>query len=144
MSASLSAHAPVPATAAPHLALVAPGAPSRAIRVVVVHQRRIVRAGLRALLERDPGITVVGEAASALELQLLGPRVQPDVLLVGSPALAPEQHPDAATLVLSDELADAHPAALDRAVKGAARRRPQPRTPRLKLIQGGSSWNSAT
>jgi DNA-binding NarL/FixJ family response regulator len=144
MSASVSAHTPVSATAASHLALAEAGWPSRTIHVVVAHEQRLVRAGLRALLEQDTCITVVGEAASGLELQVVGRRVRPDVLLIGSPALAPEPFAGAATLVLGDELADAHPAALVRAVKVAARHRPEPRIPHLKLIQGGSSWNSAT
>ena len=142
MSTSLSALAPAPAPDAPRLALVGAGRPSRTIRVAVVHERRLVRAGLRALLEQDTCITVVGEAASGDEAQALGRRVQPDVVLIGSAALALEPLVGAVTLVLSDELADAHPAALVRAVKGAARRRPQLRTSHLKLIQGGSSWNS--
>ena len=141
---SLSAQTPVPATRTPHLALVGAGGPSRTLRVVVVHERRLVRAGLRALLEQDAGITVVGEAASGEDAALLGRLVRPDVLLIGSPMLEPEPLAGTPTLVLGDQLEDAHPAALVQAVKAAARRRPQTRTPHLKLIQGGSPWNSGT
>jgi DNA-binding NarL/FixJ family response regulator len=144
MSPSLSALTPVPATAAPRLALVEAGRPSRTIRVVVIHERRLVRAGLCALLEQDACITVVGEGASGEDVAVLGRRVQPDVLLIGSRTLAPEPLAGAATLVLGDQLADAHPVELVQAVKGAARRRPETRTPHLKLIQGGSPWNSGT
>jgi hypothetical protein len=140
MSASLSAHAPITATAGLRLALVA--VPFWAIRVVVAHQHRLVHAGLRALLEQDTCITVVGEAASGLELEVLGRRVHPDVVVSGLPALVHEPQARAGTLVVSDELADARAGAPLRAVKGVARRRPQPRTLRLKLIQGGSPWNS--
>src|SRR4051812_8661808 len=126
MSASLSLV--VPHTDAP---------PFSTIRVLVAHERRWVRAGLRALLERDAGIVVVGEAARPEQVVELGRALAPDVLLIGSAELAPAPLHGMATLVLDDE----HPAALVEAVKRAARRR---RTPLLKLIQGGSPWNSGT
>jgi DNA-binding NarL/FixJ family response regulator len=118
----------VPHTAAP---------PSRAIRVVVAHERPWVRAGLQALLECGPGIVVVGQAARPDQVVALGRALEPDVLLIGSAELAPAPLHGVATLVLADE----HPAALVEAVKRAARRR---RIPHLKLIQGGSPWNSGT
>jgi AmiR/NasT family two-component response regulator len=124
MTASLASFAPQ--TAAP---------PCRAIRVLVAHERRWVRAGLRALLERDAGIVVVGEAARPEQVVALGQELAPDVLLIGSADLAPAPRYGMATLVLEDE----HPAALVEAVKRAARRR---RAPQLKLIQGGSPWSS--
>ena len=144
MSASVSTLTPVPANGAPRLALVEAGQPSQTIRVAVIHEHRLVRAGLRVLLEQDACITVVGEGATGEDVALLGRRVQPDVLLIGSRTLAPAPLGGPATLVLGDQLADAHPAALVQAVKGAARRRTETRTPHLKLIQGGSPWNSGT
>jgi hypothetical protein len=118
---------------APHTA----ASPSCGIRVLVAHERRWVRAGLPALLERDAGIVVVGEAALPEQVVALGQALAPDVLLIGSAELAPAPRYGMATLVLEDE----HPAALVEAVKRAARRR---RIPQLKLIQGGSPWNSGT
>ncbi len=105
--------------------------PSRVIRVLVAHERRWVRAGLRALLERDAGIVVVGEAARAEQVVARGRALAPDVLLIGSADLAPATHPGMVTLVLDDE----HPAALVEAVRRAARRC---RSPHLTLIQGGT------
>ena len=121
----------------PSLSLVAPltGAPDM-LRVLVAHERRWARAGLRALLERDPGIVVVGEAAAPGQVVALGQALAPDVVLIGSPALSIGPLSGMATLVLDDE----HPAALVEAVKRAAWRRPR----NLKLIQGGSPWNSVT
>jgi hypothetical protein len=107
------------------------------IRVLVAHERRWVRAGLRVLLERDAGIVVVGEAARPEQVAVLGRALAPDVLLIGSAELALAPLHGMVTLVLDDE----HPAALVAAVKCAARRR---RIPQLKLIQGGSPWNSGT
>ena len=97
------------------------------IRVLVAHERRWARAGLRALLERDGGIAVVGEAARPEQIVALRQTLAPDVLLIGSAKLAPAPLRDMATLVLDDE----HPAALVEAVRRAASRR---RTPDLKLI----------
>ena len=107
------------------------------VRVLVAHEQRWGAGRLRALFERDAGIAVVGEAAGPGQVVALGQALAPDVVLIGSPALAAEPLSGVATLVLDDE----HPAALDRSRrKRAARRRPR----HLKLIQGGSSWNSVT
>lgn len=52
------------------------------LRLVLVDDHQVVRLGLRALLEREPGITVVGEAGSAAEaIQAVG-RLQPDIVLM--------------------------------------------------------------
>jgi DNA-binding NarL/FixJ family response regulator len=117
------------------LSLVAPHSEApELLRVLVADARPWVRAGMRALLERDAGIVVVGEAASPGQVVAFGQALGPDVLLTGSPALAAEPLRGVATLVLDDE----HTAALGDAVRRAARRR---RTPQLEVIQGGSSWN---
>ena len=58
----------------------APG--RRPIRIVVVEDHALVREGTAELLERDPGLTVVGQASSAEEaLKLIG-GLRPDVALV--------------------------------------------------------------
>ena len=58
---------------------------------------------------------MVGEAAGPEQVVALGEALAPDVLLIGSPALAIEPLRGVATLVLEDE----HPAALIEAVKRA-------------------------
>ena len=52
------------------------------IRVVVVDDHAVVRAGLRALLEREPGIDTVDEAANADEAMFRMIEHKPDVLLI--------------------------------------------------------------
>ena len=52
------------------------------IRVVVADGRALSRAGVRALLEREPGIAVVGEAATGDEAVALARRTRPQVMLV--------------------------------------------------------------
>lgn len=52
------------------------------IRVVVVDDHAVVRAGLRALLEREPGIVPVDEAANADEALFRVIEHKPDVLLI--------------------------------------------------------------
>jgi DNA-binding NarL/FixJ family response regulator len=52
------------------------------IRVALIDDQELVRAGLRALLERGDDITVVGEAADAREGVALVVRERPDVVLM--------------------------------------------------------------
>jgi DNA-binding NarL/FixJ family response regulator len=52
------------------------------VRVLLGESQSLVRAGLRALLEDDPGISVVGEAGSGDEATALGERLDPDVVLL--------------------------------------------------------------
>jgi DNA-binding NarL/FixJ family response regulator len=52
------------------------------IRVVLVDDQDLVRAGLRALLDSDPGITVVGEAADGRNGLSVVRQHRPDVVLV--------------------------------------------------------------
>ena len=52
------------------------------ITIVLAEDHHVVRQGLRALLDSEPGFTVVGEAANGLEVADLVERVKPDVLVV--------------------------------------------------------------
>jgi DNA-binding NarL/FixJ family response regulator len=52
------------------------------IRVAVADGQRLVRAGVRLLLEREPGIEVIGEAGTGEEAIDLVRRTRPDVTLV--------------------------------------------------------------
>jgi DNA-binding NarL/FixJ family response regulator len=52
------------------------------IRIVLVEDQRIVREGLVALLEDEPEIAIVGEAADGSEAAELYQRVRPDVVLM--------------------------------------------------------------
>jgi DNA-binding NarL/FixJ family response regulator len=52
------------------------------VRVAIAHGQRLVRAGLRALLEREAGILVVDEASTGDEVVALAQRLRPDVLLI--------------------------------------------------------------
>ncbi|MEV6233686.1 response regulator transcription factor [Saccharopolyspora shandongensis] len=53
-----------------------------AVRVLVVDDHPVVRAGLRALLAGDAGIEVVGEAATAVEAVRQADAFRPDVVLM--------------------------------------------------------------
>jgi DNA-binding NarL/FixJ family response regulator len=52
------------------------------IRVLVADDQAMVRGGLRLILEDQPGLTVVGEAADGAETVALARRLRPDVSLV--------------------------------------------------------------
>ncbi len=51
------------------------------IRVLIADDQDIVRTGLRMILDAQPGISVVGEAANGLEALELARRLRPDVCL---------------------------------------------------------------
>jgi len=52
------------------------------IRVMLVDDQQMVRAGFRMILDAEPEITVVGEAADGLEAVEMVDRAQPDVILM--------------------------------------------------------------
>ena len=49
------------------------------IRVLLVDDHELLRAGLRCRLEREPGIAVVGEADTAERAVLMARKLQPDL-----------------------------------------------------------------
>lgn len=51
-------------------------------RIVLVDDHRIVRQGLRALLQAEPGFEIVAEGATGLEAIRLVERFRPDVLVI--------------------------------------------------------------
>ncbi len=61
-----------------------PGAqqPPGATRLLLVDDHEVVRAGLRALLDLEPDLDVVGEAASGEEAIARAERLRPDLVLL--------------------------------------------------------------
>lgn len=56
--------------------------PQKPIRIVLADDHTIVRAGIRAVLEKFPGVQVVGEANDGREVLGLVKQHQPDVVLM--------------------------------------------------------------
>lgn len=52
------------------------------VRVMLADDNKVIRAGIRKLLNKVPDITVVGEAGNGLEVLQLVDRINPDVLLL--------------------------------------------------------------
>ena len=97
------------------------------IRVLIVDDHELLRAGLRSRLEREPGIAVVGEADTAERAVLMARKLQPDLILLDLllprksgadviPELA-EVAPDAKVLVVSSQ---AVPSSVRRALSAGA------------------------
>ncbi|GAA4441252.1 response regulator transcription factor [Pontibacter saemangeumensis] len=57
-------------------------AEEKLIRVVITDDHKIIREGLKSLLERDPALSVVGEASNGRELLELLPETPADVVLM--------------------------------------------------------------
>ena len=56
--------------------------PDTAIRLIVVDDHPVVRAGMIAMLSEEAGLEVVGQAGNGAEALALVPRLQPDVVLM--------------------------------------------------------------
>ncbi len=52
------------------------------IRILLIDDHAIVRTGLRLLIDSQPGMAVVGEAANRAEALELADRLQPDIILL--------------------------------------------------------------
>jgi len=52
------------------------------IRILIADDHHVIRGGLRALLETEPGIEVIGEAADGVEAVLKARALNPDVILL--------------------------------------------------------------
>lgn len=55
---------------------------SEVVRILLVDDHAVLRAGLRLLLEREEGLVPVGEAATAEEALRMLPRLTPDVVVI--------------------------------------------------------------
>ena len=71
--------------------------PATEIRIVIVDDHSIVRQGLRAMLDREPGLRVVGEAAAPGSAMAMVAQARPDVVLLDL-RLSPGSHCDGLSL----------------------------------------------
>jgi two-component system response regulator DevR len=88
--------------------------PADEIRVGIIDDHSIVRQGLRAMIDREPGLRVVGEAPSARQAMVMLDQARPRVVLLdlkltagaeydGLPlcSVITERYPDSRVLVLT-------------------------------------------
>ena len=87
------------------------------IRVLIADDHNIVREGLRMFLERDPELTVVGEAADGAEAIELARQLRPDVVLMD--LLMPVMDGIAAISAIRHELPDTEVIALTSVLESA-------------------------
>ena len=59
-----------------------PHTPNKTVRILVVDDHSLFRRGLTALLARDPGLLVIGDAADAGQAQRKAKELQPDLILL--------------------------------------------------------------
>jgi DNA-binding NarL/FixJ family response regulator len=94
------------------------------VRILIADDHEVVRKGLRAFLELDPGLEIVGDAADGLQAVRLAHRLRPDVVLMD--LIMPELDGVAATAVIHRELPDTRVLVLtsvleDASISGAVR-----------------------
>jgi two-component system, NarL family, response regulator NreC len=123
------------------------------IRVLIVDDHELLRAGLRSRLAGETGIAIVGEADTAERAVLLARKLQPDLILLdlllpkksgydAIPELA-EVAPEAKVLVVSSQAA---PSSVRRALSaGAAGYLPKRSSDRelvtaIRLVAGGAGY----
>ena len=76
------------------------------IRIMIVDDHGVVREGLRAYLELEPDLAVVGEARDGREAVRRAPEVRPDVILMD--LLMPNMDGVEATAAIKQQLPDVH------------------------------------
>ena len=94
------------------------------VRILIADDHEVVRSGLRAFLDLDPALNVVGDAADGRQAVLLAHRLRPDVVLMD--LLMPELDGISATQAIRRELPDTHVVVLtsmleDASISGAVR-----------------------
>src|SRR5688572_17931829 len=55
---------------------------TKPIRVMIIDDHAVLRSGLRLLIEEQPGLKVVGEAANRADAIMIAAREQPDIILL--------------------------------------------------------------
>ena len=86
------------------------------IRILIADDHDVVRTGLRTLLELDPDLSVVGEAADGLQATELAVELKPDLVLMD--LIMPVMDGAAATRRIRQQLPHTEIVALTSALEG--------------------------
>src|SRR2546427_12412593 len=91
---------------------------SPTVRVLIADDQSLFRVGLTRLLEADPRVEIVGDAADGTEAVRLAGSLKPDVVLmdlkmpnldgIGATREITQNHPDVKVLILTTVDADNH------------------------------------
>jgi two-component system, NarL family, response regulator LiaR len=94
------------------------GEDAMTIRILITDDHKVVRQGLRMVLELDPELEVVGEASNGEEALGMARRLEPDVVLMD--LLMPVMGGIEATAEIRRELPDTEVVALTSVLEGAS------------------------
>ena len=98
------------------------------VRLLIVDDHPVVRAGMVAMLSEEAGLEIVGEAANGAEALGLIPRLRPDVVLMdlrmpvmdgctAARIIRASAHPDARTVPILAMSADAYDSDVEKTLR---------------------------
>ena len=127
--------------------------PSTALRVCIIEDHAIVRAGIRMLVEREQGMEVICEAATASEALAVAKGLSPDIILLDIslrnengldfvPQLLREFAPAKVLVLTAVEDVETHLSALELGARGVVLKEQAPEilVEAIRAVHFGESW----
>jgi DNA-binding NarL/FixJ family response regulator len=130
-----------------------PSQPSTALRVCIIEDHAIVRAGIRMLVEREPGMEVICEAATASEALAVAKGLRPDIVLLDIslrsengldflPQLLRVSAPAKVLVLTAVEDVETHLSALELGARGVVLKEQAPEilVEAIRAVHSGETW----